>query len=154
MTSFFPTDTSEPHGTTPETLAVKPFSQNSESLPPIGQMIDELAVIRDRRREIAEEDKELSKAYTALENNIIERLDLEHTPKSSGQTASASISESDFPGIADFDQFVEYVRENDAFYLFQRRVSSSAINDLRKAGEEIPGIKIYTKRSLNLRKTR
>lgn len=131
-----------------------PANAAENSPVPLGAMIDDLNAIREQRRELASQDKKLGEAYRALEAQIIERLDAEQTPKMNGMTASASISETEIAEMDDSDSFEAYVLENDALYLYQRRLSQPAIRELMKAEGSVPGIRIFTKRSLNLRKSK
>lgn len=120
---------------------------------PIGDIITELVLVRDERRAVKERDKELYKQYEALSEEILRRMDEEGVPKVSGPTATASVTEQEVVAFEDFDAFSEYVVTNSATYLFQRRPAQAAILELMKGGEEIPGIRTFTKRGLNLRKT-
>ena len=120
----------------------------------IGGLIDMLDTIRDQRRELADRDKVLSKEYSVFEAQLLSRLEAEGVPKSSGMNATASVAETEWADMADYDTFMAYVEAEDADYLLQRRrISQPAIRDLLKADGEIPGITVAVKRSINLRKT-
>ena len=120
----------------------------------IGGLIDKLDDLRDQRRELSNLDKKLSKEYSVYEAQLLHRLEEEGMPKSSGQTATASVSETPWAAMDDYDTFMAYVETNDADYLLQRRqISQPAIRDLLKEEETIPGISVALKRSINLRKT-
>ena len=121
---------------------------------PLGVMIDLLAQIRDERRELKEQDKALVAQAESLQDEVIKRMDEEGTPKFSGLGATASITEQEIWNISDFDAFSEFIIANDAVYLLQRRPAQSAITELQKEGTEVPGLNKFTKRGLNLRKTK
>ena len=82
----------------------------------------------------------------------MKRYSAEETTLSRGSMASASLTESEFFSIEDYDALQEYVFDNEALYLFQRRLSSAAIKELIQNGEEIPGIKTFVRKDISLRK--
>jgi hypothetical protein len=69
-----------------------------------------------------------------------------------GGRATATISENVVPTATDWDALEQYIYENDALYLMQRRLSASAWRELIESGEVVPGTEPYTQRSISLRK--
>lgn len=119
----------------------------------IGAMIDELMELRHRKRELNDQLKELDEEYKALESRIMETMDREGTRLTASSRTRVSISESTVPTVTDWEAFEQYVKENDAMYLFERRVASKPWRELQESGERVPGTEPFTRRSLSLRQT-
>lgn len=115
-------------------------------------MITRMDEIRDKRRVLASEDKDLKDEFTALEFKVLDALDEQGTTMSRGTTASVSISEVEVPNAVDWDEIYDYIQEHNALYLFGRKISATAWRELKEAGVLIPGTEAFKKRSLNLRK--
>lgn len=64
---------------------------------------------------------------------------------------SVSISQNEVPTVKNWDEFYNYIKEQDALYLLQRRVSSKPIAELFADGEKVPGIEFFTQIKLNAR---
>ena len=118
----------------------------------LGSLIDEMFDLRERKRELERELKEIEETMADRESQVIQMLDKDEITLSRGRRASASITESEVPVIEDWEAVQEYIRENDALHLLQRRVSSTAWRELKDAGELIPGTRPFTQRKLSLRK--
>lgn len=116
-------------------------------------MIDRLAQLRDEKREITRREKDINAEMEAIRERVFATMEELGLEKATGTLASASVSEQELVSFEDFDAFDDYVKEHGATYLFQRRPAQAAILELLKAGEEVPGIRRFKKRDLNLRKT-
>lgn len=118
----------------------------------LGAMIDELRDLKDRKREIDQESKAIKADIDELEMQLMAALDAQGTTIAKNGRSRVSISEQVVPTITDRDAVNEYVKANDAFYLFQNSVVSSAWRELYQSGETVPGTEPFTKRSLSLTK--
>lgn len=130
-------------------MAVAPKSKTKPQT--IGALIDALADAREVKRALAAQVKEAEDVYNELAAEIIARFDAEDTRKGEGKKAGASISESVVAEIEDFDTFWAFARKNNYGHLFQRRVSDPAFRELLEKKGSVPGLKPFTKRTLNLR---
>ena len=121
---------------------------------PTGKMIDQLQTYKLEKATLAAQAKKVGERYDELDLLTQERLKEEGSPSSSGMTARATVNEENYPIITDEDLFFKYVIENQALYLFQRRLVVSAFQEMLDAGEDLPpGIEIFTRTKLSLRKT-
>lgn len=118
---------------------------------PIGPAIDTLAELRDKKRKLEAQIKDIETEYAELEQKLMDRLDAEGTSKGAGKNASASITETVVGNLVDFEAFAEFARKKNYMHLFQRRLSDPAIRELFDKGVKIPGVEPFTKRRLNLR---
>ena len=69
-----------------------------------------------------------------------------------GLKANASIKEVEMPTPKDWPAIWEYIKENNAFDLLQKRLSSKAVQERWDQEIVIPGIETFTKVSLSLTK--
>lgn len=122
----------------------------TKAKPTVGSLIDQLSEIRDKRRDIAAQDKALSGEYQTLEAQLLELMDAEGVTKSTGRKATASVSESQNFNVGDWDAFMAFVAKKKYFHLVQRRVSTPAVRELW-AKAPVAGLEIYTKREVGLR---
>lgn len=121
-------------------------------MPTTGSMIDEMYDLRENKKTLEAEIKEIKESMTLLEARLIEKLDSEDTTTSSGKAASVSISTQDVPMVEDWDAFHQYLIDNDALYLLQRRIASRAYKEVSNSGEIVPGVVTFSKRTISLRK--
>jgi hypothetical protein len=117
----------------------------------IGSLIDEMSVVRDRRRELAAEDKELEGQYKALEQELIAGFKAQGMAKGTGNSASASVSETVVANKLDWMEFMTWVGKTKNYHMVQQRVSDPAYREIRAKGKIIPGLEDFTKVSINLR---
>lgn len=120
----------------------------------IGSLIDDMSELREKRRVLAAQDKELVAAYDVLEDKLLALMDAEKVQKSTGSTASASVSETmqfNFDGDDGFDKFMAFVARHKYFHLVQRRVSVPAARELMQMKGAVPGLAPYIKREISLR---
>lgn len=135
------------------TVTAEETHQNEAKRPQsFGAMIDEMYEIRTQKQVLESEAKKFGEQMKLLEASIITRLDQDETTMSRGKTASAILTETVVPKVDDWDGFYQYIQENEAFHLLQRRVSTAAARETLEAGENISGISTFTKRAISLRK--
>ena len=110
-----------------------------------------LMEIRAERKLLADQDKELSAEFEELSNEVLQAM--EEMGADATRTAHASLSKSVqvLPSVTDWDAFHQYIKENDAFYLLQKRVSSTAWREQLELDGEIAGTESFEKVKLNLR---
>lgn len=116
------------------------------------ELIDRLFDLREQKRRIeAETLKPIETEMEQLRVELIKRFQEEHTQGSFTTKATAKLTETVVPTVVDWDAFHTYVKENDAFYLLQKRVTSPAWLELHNAGETPPGTVPFTKFDVSLR---
>ena len=117
----------------------------------IGGLIDQMSAVREKRRTLAAQDKELEDEISELEKQLIELMDAEGQTKATGHSASASISENMVFNTTDWNVFMAYLIKTKQGHLVQRRVSAPAVLELFTSKGVVPGLEPFTKRSINLR---
>lgn len=120
--------------------------------PTIGSLIDKLAAVREKKRQLAEQDKVLSAQYAELEATLLQRLDADGTQKASSKKATVSISEIVVAEV-NWELAWPLIAKNPQ--LVQRRASDPAFRELfEQKGEKFMakyGMTPFVKRKLNLR---
>lgn len=119
--------------------------------PTLGSQIDNLWAMRENKRVLEAQIKEVETKIAAAETFVIESLDAQGVDASRGSSASVSITKTTNFNIADFDAFAKYVAKTKYFHLFQRRVSEVAAREVFELKGAVPGLEPYVKRKLNLR---
>ena len=119
----------------------------------LGEKITRAAEIRDERKTIAARDKELIEEFSKLQEELLEHLDKEGTTVSGNGGYTVSVSEVIVPTAVDWEAIFKYIKDKDALYMLERRISSVAWRELHQSGETIPGTEPFTKRTINLRKS-
>jgi len=118
----------------------------------LGQTIDRLLEIRDKKAELNAEVKKLTEEFTELEQTLIHKLQEEETTQGRSTKATASITSTTIAAIEDWDAFERWVLANEAIYMIQKRVSNGAYRELIQTGEEIPGLKPLKQTTISLRR--
>jgi hypothetical protein len=132
-------------------VAVTQVTNTLKGLKPIGSMIDAMFDLREEKRKLDTQVKELEAQYAILEDQLMKRMEEEQTDKGSGKKASASISVGVVADVQDWAAVEAYVKKTGAFQLFQRRISDPAFREILETKKSVPGITPFTKKRLNLR---
>ena len=125
-----------------------------EDTPPrtLGSMIDELYALKLEAAEYESKAKKIKEIMEGLKNQIILGLDAQETTIGAGGTAKVSITMTEIPKVDDWSDFYDYINENQAYHLLQRRPATTACREMLDSGETIPGMSIFNKRDISLRK--
>jgi hypothetical protein len=119
----------------------------------LGGIINRLSEIKAERAELSKQDKALKDEFTDLEAALLAALDAEESTMAAGSFHKAVVSEEEVMQLEDFETFWEFCKDQDAGYLFQRRFNNSAWRELRALlGQDPPGTKPFTRRSISLTK--
>ena len=117
----------------------------------IGELADLSVELRNQSREFERKKKDLDAQRKSIEGIIISKMGEADVTQMATGNASLTVGEKKVANPADWDDIYEYIKENDAFYLIQRRLSSKAIVELIEDGNEVPGVTLYTEPTLSIR---
>jgi hypothetical protein len=118
----------------------------------LSDKIDEMFMLRERKRGLEKEVKEVNEEIKQCNDWLLERLDEVGTPSARGTLASVVVTESLVPRIEDWGLVSDWIMDNDAIYLCHRRISSGPWKELLDSGQNVPGISPFTKRAISLTK--
>ena len=119
----------------------------------LGSAIDQLYAKRAQRLDVEKDVKKLKSEELALRVYIKQLLDKASLEGGRGQSASASIVHQTEPAAKDWLAIYAFIRENDAFDMLQRRLSSVAVKDRWDSGIVVPGIEKFDTWDLSVTKS-
>lgn len=118
----------------------------------IGQQIDAL---RLKDNEIAKQEaivKKLKQDRELLEKRLLRSFDKDDIEGAKGKIGVASIKRSSFPSIKDRHKFIKYILKNKAWDLFQNRIAARAYFDRLEEGESVPGVAVFEKIKVSVKR--
>lgn len=118
----------------------------------LGACVDKMYKIRSKRIGIEHKVDALRAEQKALEEHIINSFSKDKIDGARGKLASASIVRKTVPHVEDWVAVFDYVKKNDAYDLFERRLSKAAYRDRLESGEAVPGVKAFELMELSLHK--
>lgn len=118
---------------------------------PIGTMADDIWDLREKKRALDAQVKELEGQIEERSAELLERMKAEGMDKFTSAHASFSASSSVVANVEDWDAFWAYIYKNKYGHLLQRRVSDPAYRELLDAKKKVPGVQPFIKERLNIR---
>lgn len=116
-----------------------------------GPTVAYLNSLRLEKADLAAKIREIEKEYEKISAPLIDFLHENGLNTIAPDKSSATISEETYWNIEDQEAFENWVYETKSLFAFQRRLSAATINDLVNAGEEVPGLKSFTKTKLSIK---
>jgi len=116
-----------------------------------GETVAYLNTLRLKKADLAAEIRDIEKEYEEVSKPLIDFLTENGLNTIAPNNASATISEETYWNIKDDEAFSKWVYETHSLFALQRRLSATVINDLVNAGEEVPGLKAFTKTKLSIK---
>ncbi len=123
----------------------------TKNTPSLGALIDQMWAVREEKRKLEEQLKEVEVRLGELDAKLQERLAADGLDKATGTKASVSVTTTVTADVQDWDTFWGYVIKNKYTHLLQRRVSDPAYRELLDAGKKVPGVQPFLKKRVNLR---
>lgn len=119
----------------------------------MGQLSKELNDVRKLISGLNEQLTDLKSRRDKLEQQLLDMLDDQELTRVAAGKFTVSITENVVPTVDDWDSFYQFMKDEDALFMLQRRPSPPAYREMLEArdGEEIPGVSSYTKRAISLR---
>ena len=129
------------------------MSAQIQPIETVGGLIDELFLLREQRRKLAETDKQLREQYTELEGRLIAALDQQDTTQARGRKATATLNEEDYATVTDWGAVYDFIRQTDSWFLLHKRISNASWKELADLnGAPVPGTQAFRKRAIALRR--
>lgn len=125
---------------------------------PLALLVDMAYQQREIKRKLDREAKAAAAIFDEIEFGIIQKMEsqgdeLNPLTTAGGLLASVSVVEEEVQNV-DPDQWpklYEWIAQNQAAYILQKRLSSGAVAELLREGAELPGVTTITRKKLNLR---
>ena len=116
----------------------------------IGAVIDKYHELREDKRLLEAQLELLKKQMSEVEQELMQRMEVEGISKSTGKTATVSVSESVVPTVLDWNEFYNFIHKNNYFHLLERRPSVTGCRELFETKGQIPGVAPYVKKKLHM----
>lgn len=117
----------------------------------IGDKIDALHDLREQKRKLEEQVKQVQHKMDSVELELLEQMDKQGVTKSTGGKATVSVTESVKPAVDDWEAFYKYIHRYKYYHLLERRPSVTGCRELLETKGKIPGVVPFTQRKLNMR---
>lgn len=118
----------------------------------INKLTDDYYEVKTRISALTSEANDLKKTLAEIEGELIHSMEDSKLDQVRNANATFSIKTEVLPVAKDWDAIYGYIKENDAFHLLQRRVSSLPYREILSMGDEVPGIERYEATKLTMRK--
>jgi hypothetical protein len=96
----------------------------------------------------------LKRERAKIETRLFKLFKKDDLKGAKGARGIADLKEYRHPQIKDPTKFWAYLIRKKAFDLLQKRIASRAYQDRLEAGERVPGVEIYTRHKINVKKLR
>lgn len=118
----------------------------------IGELIDELKKLADKKSQASAALEAAKEAYTVAESRVLSELARNRLASGRGRTAQATIGSHVVPNVTDWDALYKWVIKTKDLSIFQRRVSATHWEELISAKRAVAGIMPVTLTKLSLTK--
>ena len=118
----------------------------------LGKLNDDYVAARQLRLDSDKEAARLKSIEVKLHDRLVEELRSNDVGMVGGSTHKVTLKTVSKPQAEDWQAVYQYIKDNDAFELLQRRLGEGAVAERTEAGEKIPGIAFYLKSTLSVSK--
>jgi len=123
----------------------------------VNQVIDTYLKLRAKKSAIQAEAKEkvdsINTKMDKLEAWLKEKADQDGVTSFKTDHGTAFLTTVDFASVADWDAVLKFAKENEAYDLFEKRISKTAVRGYIDLNKAVPaGVNYGTKLEVNVRK--
>jgi hypothetical protein len=127
------------------------------NVPNVGDVIRTYMKLRDQKAAIEGEVKErvadLKAKMEKLEAFLKTQMDAQGLTSFKSDYGTAFLTTTDYANVADWDAVLDFIRDNEAFDMLEKRVSKIAVRGYIEANKAVPpGVTYGTKLEVNIRK--
>ncbi|WP_017430826.1 gp33 family protein [Vreelandella jeotgali] len=117
----------------------------------LGDLIAHHEQLREEKRMLNERLKALNNDIFHSESAVLEALDTAGLEHARVAGTSVSVTEQTMPNVTDWEQLYDFIKQHDAMYMLQRRVSTGPYREMLQMEQEVPGVEPYVQRKVNMR---
>jgi hypothetical protein len=126
-------------------------------VPNVGDVIRTYMKLRDQKAAVEGEVKERLAAIKGkmekLEAYLKTQMDAQGLTSFKSDYGTAFLTTTDYANVADWDAVLDFIRDNDAYDMLEKRVSKIAVRGYIETNKAVPpGITYGTKLEVNIRK--
>lgn len=115
---------------------------------PLSGLIESLSHLKLSKKRLELEAEDIAKDIAKVEDEIMKAMDAEGIVESKSVVGKVTLSESVYPQVQQWEAFAEFILDNRALHLLERRPAVLAYRELLSLGKPVPGILPFTKRKL------
>lgn len=116
----------------------------------LGEMIDAVHALRAKRIEMQKQVDEVKADEERMKREIIALLKDAAVEGATGGEANARITKRVVPTVKDWSKLYQYVRDNDAWDMLDKRCNAAAFRARLDDGVEVPGVEAYEVEDLSI----
>lgn len=125
---------------------------STDNIKKLPDRIDAYAQAREERLALQREVNNLQERENMLKNGIIQILQENELSTAGSANYSVKLAVDDKPVAGNWQEIYDYIKENDAFDLLQRRLGEAAVKSRWEDGITIPGVTTFPVEKLTLSK--
>lgn len=118
----------------------------------MGTMIDELYARDELVRKATSNLAQLKRERAEHEAKMLKKFNSEDLKGAKGSRALAMVTTLKSPTVKNFKKMLKYIKRHNAFDLLQRRIASQAYFARLEEGEEVPGVEVFERDRISVRK--
>lgn len=123
----------------------------------VEQVVGAYIKLRKKRDEIAAEAKaktaDVAEKMVKLEAWLMQKAEEDGVSSFKTAAGTAFISTTDYANVENWDAVLEFIRDNEAFDLLEKRVNKTAVKGyMETRNAPVPGVTYGTKVGINVRK--
>jgi hypothetical protein len=123
----------------------------------IGDVIRTYAKLRDQKAAVEAEVKDrvdqIKGKMAKLEAYLKEQMDAQGLTSFKSDHGTAFLTTTDFANVANWDEVLQFIKDNEAYDMLEKRVSKLAVREYMGQNKRVPpGITYGTKLDVNIRK--
>jgi hypothetical protein len=124
----------------------------------IDEIIEKYVALRDKKARIKaafqEKTGEIDQAMTQIENLLLKQLQDMGVESFKTKAGTAYTSTRTSASVADWEVFLGFVQDNQAWEMLERRASKTAVDEYRKTTDDLPpGVNWREERVVNIRRS-
>lgn len=125
--------------------------------PNVGDVIRTYMVLRNQKSALEAETKvkvdAIKLKMEKIEAWVKERADEQGVTSFRSEWGTAFLTTTDYASVSDWDAMLQFVRDNEAYDMLEKRVSKTAVRGYIEANKSVPpGVNYGTKLEVNIRK--
>jgi hypothetical protein len=111
----------------------------------IETLIEKLAALRDEKAQLEKQVKELGESYRLYKQELLNQLLEQGLSTAASSSYRIAITNRPVTRLVDWDAFLDFVKNTNAYYLIKRGIASTKVYELETVtGEPIPGTETLT----------
>lgn len=112
---------------------------------------EELKAIRAAKAEVEAELKQAKEMEAECEAHVMHLMDLQNLMSFSNELFTIHRRSVNTPQIENYDELIEYIKQEDAWDLLQKRLSSVAARERWDQDIDIPGVSCWVKEDITIK---